>query len=339
MNSGTKHCRDNCITIATINNEISDLLKRTDQSKKDVILQEFAIKIKTENYIRRLKQLFYAFLCLLVFACVLKLGCFDRFISWSFRRASVKVVSKLDWYRYINQKCYVPNPSKYVRHFQREDCEQCETINSVALINDTEKTNFKRLVKYDIPVAIKYSGPGEFKVFANVTDFVDLFLSIDALAEYEPCEFASNLKGKVDDHRQLLNLIDTDGVTSFYAHWENCADISFKAFRQFYERPKFLPPNIQLTDSNWAMLCVHYDGRTLKPVQVTSPLFIMMVMKGNVEITLSPRDICQGYCSEITETLYEGTVLLLTDTLWLLHYTPSCKNNETILFGINGYFD
>ena len=339
INYDTTQYDDHCAAMATINGDISDLLKRIGKPNKDVILEEFAKKTKSDKYKKLAKQFCYVFGCFLVISFVVKLGCFDQFISWSFRRSTIKMVSKMDWYKYRNQKCFVPNPSKYVRAFQQEDCEQCETITDVIFLNDIDGMNFMRFVKQDIPVAIDYSEASNFKVFDNVTEFVDLFLSIDTLAEYEPCGFASNLKAKVDDHRQLLNLIDSHDVKSFYAHWENCADTSFKAFRQFYERPGFLPPNIQLTDSNWAMLCSDYNGRTVKSVDLTSPLFIMMVMKGEMEITLSPREICQGYCSQIKKMLQEGQVLLLTDYLWRLHYKPSCHDNETILIGMNGHFD
>ena len=339
-NVNVRKCEDKCFTIAMINKEISDLLRKTENAKKLVLLQNFVEKIKIETYIKRLKLCFYVFLCLLMLACVLKMGFFDKFVNWGFRRTSIKLVTKLDWFKYRNQKCYISNPAKHVRQLEVEDCEQCETINRVTVINDTYGSDFMKLVKQDIPVALPNSVADEVKAYENVTDFVDLFLSIDDFALYEPCGFASNLKRKVDDHRHLLQLIASHDVGSFYTHWENCADVSYKSFRRFYGRPKFLPPNIQLTDSNWAMLCSDYDGRTLKQIEVISPLFIMMVVKGHAEITLSPRVICKGYCSdEIRKTLHEGTVLLLTDSFWLLKYTPSCKDDETILIGINGYFD
>lgn len=328
-----------CFEIKMLNKEITSLLKRVEKPDRKVLMQDFIYKIKIDRYMRAVKRGIFVLCFLFLLGCILKTGYFDKLISWSFRRTTIKLFHKLDWFQYRNQRCFLQNPSKRTAIFDIEDCEQCENMNKVNFINDTLGSHFMKLVKQDYPVVLSETGLAVSETFESVVDFVDLFLSVDDLSIYEPCRFASNVKRKVYDHRQLLQLISSGDVTSFYAHWENCAEISFKSFRRFYVRPEVLPANIQLTNANWVMLCSDYQGNTPKLIDFNSPLFVMLVLKGRVEINISPRAICNKKCPEIIETLHKGNILLLTDALWRLKYIPFCPNNETILIGINGYFD
>ena len=337
--SNFKQCRDKCFSKMMINEELHNLLKLADVSERLILLKDFVNKIKTQRYIQALKRFMYTLCFIFVIACILKSGPLDKWFSWMFRITSIKLLSRIDWTQIRNTRCLVANPTIPTRVFDLTDCDQCENIDGVMHVNQIDGSNFMTLLKQDIPVVVTQTGKDTPQTFESVVEFVDLFLSVDDLGLYEPCGFASNLKRKVDDHRQLLQLINTGDVLSFYAHWENCAEISYKSFRRFYERPEFLPANIQLTESNWAMICSHYQGKRPKSIERHSPLYIMMVLKGHVDIKISPWSICNTTCSEITERLYAGGVLLLTDTLWQLEYTPSCKDGDTIVIGINGYFD
>ena len=336
---GTDNDQDRCFTRLIINDELNRLLLKVRHHDKNSLLKDFIKPIKMQLYATVSRRIMYTLCVIFVGVCILKTGCFDKYISWNLRKISISLLSKFDWAKLRNKRCFLSNPSKFTREFKQEDCEQCENINNLNSINVTHFSDAMRLVKQDFPVVVTDSWSKQSKPFENVSDFVDLFLSVDDLGIYEPCGFASNMKRKAEDHHQLLQLVASGEVTSFYAHWENCAELAFKSFRRFYERPEFLPANIQLTDSNWVILCSGYQGKTQKQIDISSPLYIMMVMRGDVTITISPRKICNTTCTVIAETLKEGMVLLLTNTLWQLKYTPTCKDSETIVIGINGYFD
>ena len=336
-----KSRQDKCFARLMINEELNYLLKSTDPNQTKAFLKDFVYKIKTKRYLSISKWLLSIIGALFLIACVFKTGFLDKRTYWILRKTSIKMISSVGiGGGYIrNKRCLIPNPSIITRELDVNDCDQCETIDDVILLNQSNKSEFMPLVKQDIPVVVMEEELHKPDTYDSVAEFVHLFLSVNDLSLYEPCGFASNLKRKTNDHRELLQLVDTGGVISLYAHWENCADISYKAFRQFYQRPNFLPPNVQLTDPNWVMICSNYQGKFPKVIDNRSPLFMLIVLKGHVDITIKPWAVCNASCTEITYRLHSGWILLLTDTLWELNYTPSCKGNETILIGVNGYFD
>ena len=57
---------------------------------------------------------------------------------------------------------------------------------------------------------------------------------------------------------------------------ENCDKQSARVLRQFYRRPYFVPPNVELAYTNWIFVASHYNGTDPKPVSYLhcQPAFI-----------------------------------------------------------------
>ncbi len=47
---------------------------------------------------------------------------------------------------------------------------------------------------------------------------------------------------------------------------ENCEKSAAKTLRQFYQRPYFIPPMVEMGETNWLFVAYKYKGKNNKPV-------------------------------------------------------------------------
>lgn len=269
-----------------------------------------------------------------VFWCASLTKTGKKFLVWSVKKSVMFAFDDEQFRNFYDGKCLLKNT--FIR--SDVDVDQCELCESSQLgeMNDSATEDLIDFLHWDIPVVVKDSS---YRSDTDVYKFAHAFLSDRDLAMFHPCQFKSNIKSKLSEHRQLLQMLSLGRVTSFYALWENCAEMSLKAFRQFYSRPSFLGNNIQLTGTNWAFVCLDYVSRRFKDIETFSQLVVMFVQKGTAEVRLSPAQMCADICSTISTTLVSGDTLLFSGTLYSLSIRSECHGAETVVIGVGGNFD
>lgn len=257
-----------------------------------------------------------------------------KFIAWSVRRSVMLVLNQQQFNSFNSGRCLIQNKFRELK-FDIEQCELCENMNAIKR-NIAISIDVMEFINWDIPIIVNASSDGSAM---RLLEFVHLFLSNEALSLFQPCQFSSNLKTRVSEHRQLLNMFADDKATSFYALWENCAETSLKAFRKFYERPSVLGTNVQLAGSSWTLMCSDYESRSFRNIQTFTPLVVVFVQTGSVEIRLVPEELCADICSTLYTYLASGETLVFSGNLYRVSLRPTCNGGETLVIGVGGYYD
>ncbi|XP_060591909.1 uncharacterized protein LOC132746709 [Ruditapes philippinarum] len=256
------------------------------------------------------------------------------FLKWCLRKTLIHALGDTELKRATESRCLVQNMYKK-NYFDDNICELCEN-NSFEEINTNVEDDISDSMHLEVPLVINNS----VKSFENsLRAFAQLFLLNEKLELFQPCQFKSNIKSKVREHRQLLQLVSSGKIKSFYSLWENCADISYKAFRQFYERPTILGNNVQLTGTNWAFMCSDFESKMFRNIETFSQIVTLLVQKGSVEIRLVPIEGCLNICSTLTTYISSRDMLVFSGNLYSLYIRPSCYSEEILLIGVGGYID
>lgn len=266
-----------------------------------------------------------------------------KFLKWSSRMSVLQLNGIIDFYEYHNSKCLINNNFKIEESMVDDWCDVCENFDTVKQLYDNESgvdfVAFHAYFQMNAPVVVKRDNSKSRYSFDSIFAFLDAYSSNEKFSYYHPCQYQSNWKSKISDHWTLMSSILKQEVTSFYALWENCADIALKEFRQFYERPEFLGPTVQLTGSNWALVCSDFGGKRFKEIKLFTPSAVVFMDSGFLKIKLEPHDNCLEICSTITVGLKPGDVLLFSTDLYRLMVLPSCRNGDTIALGVGAVTD
>lgn len=256
------------------------------------------------------------------------------------RLAAIQVLPYWDWTTLYGQECLVNNPYFVGHRLQEEDCELCEHLEYIDRIqNVSHSILMEDYLKRDIPVIIT-DGMDHWiaRDLFNMQFLNNLYATDPALVDVLPCMFASNVRIKYGNPRALLELAARGDITNWYAHWENCEKNAAKVLRQFYKRPYFIPPMVEMAEPNWIFLASQYRGKKNKPADIALPMMWMAQLKGQIKVRLTPRSPCNSTCSTLYNTLHEGDILVMTDMMWLLDYLP-ISSGDTIAIGSGGFFD
>lgn len=263
-----------------------------------------------------------------------------RLIACYGRRASIAVLPYWDWTRLYFEDCLVENPYYKGHELLDEDCELCENIDRVErYTNMSHRVVAEDFLKRDIPFIVT-DGMDDWPALRKFTiKFLDqLYSQEDILKEVAPCMFHSNVRIRYGQAKALLHKAALGDISNWYGHWENCDKQAAKTLRQFYHRPYFMPPMVEMGESNWLFVASQYKGRKNKPADIAMPMMMFAQVKGQTRIQLAPRRPCDEACSKLYTTLHEKEILVTTDFMWLLDYKP-IGDQETIAIGAGGFFD
>lgn len=198
----------------------------------------------------------------------------------------------------------------------------------------------QKFLKRDIPVIVE-DGLRDWGNLTNmsISRTAEIFLKHHVLKHYPSCEFVSNVRMKQrSDHRAFLRRVIREDISEYYAYWENCEKEAGRAFREFFRRPYFLPSMVQLSDTNWVYVSSMFRGKKPKEITIYRQMNMIMQLKGEIDIFVQPRGVCEHICEELSDTLREGEILLTTDFLWDLRYFPGVVD-ESVGIGMGGRFD
>ncbi|KAL3882628.1 hypothetical protein ACJMK2_028952 [Sinanodonta woodiana] len=344
---GQQHGKKNLLTRATeFNKELQNCLnlcnvKGYEESEIRGYLNNFTNDICLHRWKLKGKIVaLFAFLILLI-VVLIKYGISCGYENWLIRHLLISALPYWNWPSYYDARCLVENPKYTTFSLSVQDCEMCEDYSSIQRLPISEKMQVGSYLTHELPLIISN---GSFNVLrkniSNVREFAREVMMDDGHSLYNPCGFSSNLRGRSKEQYTLMNMIKSEQFSSkFYAHWENCDTLAAKEFRLFYSRPPSLPAMLQLDGSNWVMLCSDFDGTVPRRIQLYSSVTIVMVIKGNMKLMLIPKYTCQHSCNNVTQTMKDNDLLLITDFVWDLYYIPNCSQDETIVFGVGGRFE
>jgi len=269
-----------------------------------------------------------------------------RVLSWGSRRFVIALFSKfVDFEHLRNQQCFIKNQLKFPSSDENSAiCDVCEQIDGVVeidlnggTVNETMKDFIDGLIQSDVPFVARN---GQIVEDKTTKFFLDSYLTSEQLSSFHPCQFMSNWKPRVVDHWELMTKVaDNPEMTSYYVIWENCAVKAARAFRQLFERPKFLGANVQLTESNFAIMCSGFGGKSYREIELTSRLATIVAEIGSLPVRLEAFPVCSGACASLEFVLTAGDVLVFSADVYRLLVRPSCIDNEILAVGANGNID
>lgn len=297
------------------------------------------VRLRISTFQASLLGLFCAFGMMTLLAST---KCGLKFLKWASRQAVIQFDGVVDFNEYHNKKCFIANGLKRDLDYDSYECDICENFDKLQYFYDNgshfDVNKINANLRTKSPFVVRQQSFKEQRKISVETWIADI-LSNERLSYFHPCQYQSNWKSKALDHWGLLRMLQRKEVMSYYVLWENCADIALKEFRQYYQRPKFLAPNVQLTGSNWAMICSNFRGRRYREIELFDPLVIVMVQTGLLEVNLEPLSECEDVCSSLSLSLNTADVLVFSSTLYRLTVLPMCKDNETIVTGVGGFAD
>lgn len=294
-------------------------------------------RAKRRNWIQRAIQ------CFLFFLMAFALFSYDpvyQVLSAYGRKTSINLLPLWDWTTLYDRECLVVNPYFKSQELKEEDCEVCEsydTISRVKNINSSEVV--ENFLNHDRPFIVTDAISPEM-LSQNITiKYLDhLYRNHPIMRMYSPCSFRSNLRTKFEEPKVFLKKAAAGDISNYYGHWENCFLSAAKVLREQYTRPEFLPPVVQMDNTNWVYISSGFNSKTYKPIDMIAPLVIFSQMKGEINFILRPREPCTTLCTELKGTLHEGEILLVMSFLWEMEYFPS-KELENLSIGMGATYD
>lgn len=332
--------------VEKINDELTsvvDLCKQRGYSPKEIekTAKHFYRDIRYSNVKLWLTRIAKIGIFLAVLVLIVQWRPVKRLYSTCSRRLFISLIPYWNWTPMFDKRCLFENPSYKGFDLTEADCELCEGLGNLKRVNNTNMIEIsQRFLKRDIPVIVE-DGLRDWGSLSNmnISHMAEIFLKHPILRQYPSCEFVSNMRTKYrSDHRAFLRRVKREDVSEYYAYWENCEKEAARAFREFFKRPYFLPPMVQLSDTNWVYVSSMFKGKKRKEITIYRQMNMIIQIKGEIDIFIQPRGVCEYSCDELSGTLKEGEILLTTDFLWDLKYFPGLVE-ESVGIGIGGRFD
>ena len=252
----------------------------------------------------------------------------------------LQILPYWDWTKYYDNDCLIENPFYEANQLTEEDCMDCQNLNTIQRKSNVSQSEMAEdYLKGDIPVIITdammdWPAAQSF----TIQQLYDLYTQHQSLKKSVACMFSTNVRLKAGKARELLAQASRGEIGNWYAHWENCDKAAGKAIRQLYKRPYFVPPMVEMAESNWLFVAASYKGKKYKPADLAISMMLFAQVRGDTKVMLTPRDPCSETCSTLYGTVHEGEILVATDLMWLLDYQP-LSAEQTISIGFGGDFN
>lgn len=286
------------------------------------------------------KKMIYFGVIIAVLASLYHFNPAFKLIAAICRITAIKLIPVWDWTKVHQWECMVDNPLYAGLQLTEEDCDICKDLLTVERRTGLSARDFtENYLKMELPVIVEdgtKDWPKE-KLQINIHSIYKAYKENKALYKNPVCGFHSDTK--YGGLHVFLHQAVNSNMESYSADWENCMKDSAKAFRSLYQRPYFMPQTVEISDTNWIFVSKgslehHFD------IPLSTPLLMLIAMKGRFEIALSPKDPCTKSCVDVPAKLHQGEIMIITmaDLLWLKSYRPM-ESGENILIGVAGSYE
>jgi len=198
------------------------------------------------------------------------------------------------------------------------DCNRCSNVTEVPIVDHLSQEFFMKHHAYTgVPVLAKgyarnWSALDVFSydyfksVYANLS-------SDDLECQFFPYKTNFVLMEQVWQMSQKRAELKKD---QWYVGWSNCVPSVMKIFRQYYERPVFLPPNSESSHTDWIFMGGHGFGAGIHVDNVNRPSWQAQI-KGQKSWMLEPPPECEHVCHRhINVTMNVGDIFVVDTNYW-----------------------
>lgn len=265
----------------------------------------------------------------------------SKFMLMSCRHIQLVLLPYWDWSRLYYADCLVTNPFYVRQALSHADCNVCESLESLDVLTELPvSVATDEYLRDDRPFVVT-DAMADWAVM-NTDDFwfdniTELYRSSD-LTDVYPCELTTNLRIPPDDLQRFLRRIHLPAVDRWYGHWENCNKKAAKALRSFYQRPYFMPHMVDFSDTNWVLMSSDYKAKVYKEVAFQSEVLWLGAVRGWWHLRVVPLEPCNQHCPELTVTITEGHMLVVTNRLWKLEYIPG-EETDNLAIAVGGFWN
>ncbi|XP_069788970.1 uncharacterized protein [Narcine bancroftii] len=274
-------------------------------------------------------------LLLLPTCLLLHSGPAARFLSFCGRALLIQLLPYWDWTLYSNtQDCLIRNPyytARGLESLQPADCiNVCQKYPAVESLQKVDpKVVLQKYLRQNLPLVIT-DGTEEWAALREFTVpfLTRLFNGHSMLQNTIVCSYWDSHNSLEKSPSAFLEKIHDQRLAHWAIQWKNCNKAAAKVIRGFYQRPYFLPPVVELAESNWLLMASQAENRT--PVDMFVKVgdhdgdLLMWIaqLQGVFEVQLLPKDICANNCTHYTLELSPGEIVAVPLQMWEVQYRP-----------------
>ncbi|XP_072103813.1 uncharacterized protein [Mobula birostris] len=272
-------------------------------------------------------------LLLLLSGCLLLCGGpAARFLSFCGRVLLIQLLPYWDWTLYSNTDCLIRNPYYFARgleSLQLTDCinvcQKYPTVESLQKVDS--KVVLQKYLRQNLPLVVT-DGAEEWVAIREFTVpfLTRLFSGHPVLQNTIVCSYWDSHHSLEKSPGAFLEKVHHQRLSQWAIQWKNCNKAAAKVIRGFYQRPYFLPPVVELSESNWLLMASQAgDGGTgnifVKMGDHDGDLLMWIAqLQGVFEVQLLPRDICASNCTHYTMQLSPGQTVAVPLRMWEVQY-------------------
>ncbi|XP_041057820.1 uncharacterized protein LOC121285453 [Carcharodon carcharias] len=273
---------------------------------------------------------------------VLLLGCLllcsrpgSRFLSYCGRALLIQLLPYWDWTLYSNSDCLIRNPYYFERgleSLQLTDCiNVCQRYPKVESLHKVDpKVVLQNYLRQNLPLIIT-DGAEEWVAQREFTVpfLTQLYSGHPALQNTEVCSYWDSHHSVENSPGSFLEKVHRQRLIQWAIQWKNCNKAAAKVIRSFYQRPYFLPPVVELAESNWLLMASRAENGAVADTFIKvrdhdgDLLMWIAQLQGVFEVQLLPKDICASRCTYYTLQLSPGETVAVPLQMWEVQYRPS----------------
>ncbi|XP_067862035.1 uncharacterized protein [Heptranchias perlo] len=256
------------------------------------------------------------------------------FLSFCGRALLIQMLPYWDWTLYSNSDCLIGNPYYFERgleSLQLTDCiNVCRRYPTVESLHRADpKIVLQNYLRQNLPLIItdgteQWVAQTEF----TVPFLTQLYNGHPVLQNTVVCSYWDSLHSLENSPGAFLEKVHQQRPAQWAIQWKNCNKAAAKVIRAFYQRPYFLPPVVELAESNWLLMASRGEGGgtedTFIKVRDHDGDLLMWIaqLQGVFEVQLLPKDICAGLCTHYTLQLSPGETVAVPLQMWEVQYRP-----------------
>ncbi|XP_078083502.1 uncharacterized protein LOC144502942 isoform X2 [Mustelus asterias] len=208
---------------------------------------------------------------------LLLLGCLllcsrrgSSFLSYCGRALLIQLLPYWDWTLYSNSDCLIRNPyyfEKGLDSLQLTDCiSVCQKHPTVESLHKVDpKVVLQNYLRQNLPLKItdgaeKWVAQREF----TVPFLTQLYSDHPALQDTKVCSYWDSHHSLENSPGAFLEKVHRKRLVRWAIQWKNCNKTAAKVIRAFYQRPYFLPPVVELAESNWLLMASREENGVME---------------------------------------------------------------------------
>eukprot|EP00062_Callorhinchus_milii_P024069 gi/632983585/ref/XP_007908720.1/ PREDICTED: uncharacterized protein LOC103189948 [Callorhinchus milii] len=250
------------------------------------------------------------------------------------RALLIQVLPYWDWTLYHNMDCLIGNPyysQAGAKSMQPVDCVRaCQAYQVVERLQNADAVDvLQNYLRQNRPLVIVDGMTGwAARSDFSVESLTQLYSEHLVLQSSTVCSYWASENSPEHSPASFLQHVHRQTLTQWTLQWKNCNKAAAKVIRTFYQRPYFLPPMVELAESNWLLMASRAEGSGMEGgfVKVDDHdgdlLLWIAQVQGVFEVQLLPRDACADTCAHHALQLSPGETVSVPLQMWEVQYRP-----------------